>query len=637
MPTYKAPGVYIEEIPATGPIAGVGTSTAAFIGPALQGPIGVPTKITNWSQFKDNFGEYIATPRQYMAYAVEAFFRNGGTVAYITRVGTAARASRQLDDRDGGIALDVEALTEGTAGNSITVQVQNAQIVAGATAVRAAATVAAAPVSQNDTIHVTDANDAAAFRPGDEILIGAERVTIRRISGTQIQLESNLAGNFNAGTVRIANLVANQRSFRIAGAAGLEVGSVIQISQGATQENAVVAGLAADFVTLAQGLNNAYTMAAGDAAVQMSSFEFNLIVRGPGSPDETFGNLSMDSRHSRYFAKIVDSSMVSVRLPAAPSTAVPPDDRPAVLAASPLTGGTADNLASIGANHYTSGLDALVRVDDVNIVAIPDRQDQTVQQALIAHCESMADRFAILDSGRNLEPFGVGSVTEQRSALESTNGYAALYYPWLEISDPQGTNGASILVPPSGHMAGIYARSDEQFGVHKAPANELITGALRLERKVTEGELGELNIAGINLLRTFPNRARPIVWGARTTVPPAETAWRYVNVRRLLLYIEESIEEGIQWSVFQPNNLALWQKLIRTISEFLNRVWQSGALFGATADQAYYVKCDEELNPASVRALGQVYVEIGVAPVRPAEFVIVRIGQWEGGSEVSEG
>ena len=191
-------------------------------------------------------------------------------------------------------------------------------------------------------------------------------------------------------------------------------------------------------------------------------------------------------------------------------------------------------------------------------------------------------------------------------------------------------------MPPSGHLAGIFARSDSTRGVHKAPANELIQGALGLERILDGVEQGELNVEGVNVLRVFSGKARPMVWGARTTAPKDQTAYRYVNVRRLLLFVEESIEEGIRWAVFEPNDLALWKKLDRTITEFLTRVWRSGGLFGATATQAFYVKIDEELNPPSVRNLGQVIIEIGIAPVRPAEFVIVRIGLWDGGAQVQE-
>ena len=641
MTTYKTPGVYIQEIPATGPIAGVGTSTAAFIGPALKGPVGVPTKITSWSAYKNTFGEYITAPRHYMSHAVEGFFKNGGTVAYITRVGTASRAFLDLEDRatDAGMALRVEAKNEGAAGNNITVQVQDAQIVTAAEASRAEAAIATTPVSANNRIHVTDANEAANFRPGDVVTITStnERLTIDRIRGTEIIVTSNFSGTHSSGTVRIADLTSNQTTFRVQNGSGIEVGSVIRISQDGTGEDHIVDNFVADIVTLRQGLTNTFGMDSGDPPVAVQSFEFSLAIRVPNQADENFERLSMDSRHSRYFNKIVQSAAVTVRLPNLPSVSLPPENRPAILAATNLSGGTADNLNARAASHYTGGIDALNRVDDVNIVCIPDRTDATVQQAMIAHCEHMGDRFAILNAALNAPPFGAGSILEQRAALESQRGYAALYYPWIHISDPQGSNGDMLLVPPTGHIAGVYARSDAQRGVHKAPANELMTGVLKLERQLTNDEQGELNVEGINVLRVFPNQVRPNVWGARTTAPAAQTPWRYVNVRRLMLFIEESIEEGIQWAVFEPNNQALWEKLKRTIGEFLARVWRSGALFGATPEEAYYVKCDEELNPASVRALGQVYVEIGVAPVRPAEFIIVRIGQWEGGAEVSEG
>jgi phage tail sheath protein FI len=193
-----------------------------------------------------------------------------------------------------------------------------------------------------------------------------------------------------------------------------------------------------------------------------------------------------------------------------------------------------------------------------------------------------------------------------------------------------------MLCPPDGHLAGIYARVDGERGVHKAPANETVRGALGLERLVTDTQQDPLNTNGVNVLRAFPGQARPVVWGARTTVRTDITDWRYVNVRRLLCYIEESIQEGLRWAVFEPNDIALWQKLTRTASAFLTGVWRDGALFGATAAEAFSVRCDAALNPPEARALGRLVLEIKVAPVRPAEFIVVRISLWDGGSEASE-
>ena len=183
-------------------------------------------------------------------------------------------------------------------------------------------------------------------------------------------------------------------------------------------------------------------------------------------------------------------------------------------------------------------------------------------------------------------------------------------------------------------MCGVFARSDSTRGVHKAPANEIVNGALGVETRISLIEQGQLNLLGINIVQVFQDGGRPIVWGART--PATDTNWQYVNIRRLFLYLEESIQEGIRWAVFEPNNLALWQKLKRTLTDFLTRAWRDGALFGAKAEEAFYVRIDEVLNPFSQQQLGRLTIEIGVRPTYPAEFIVVRIGIWDGGSEVSE-
>jgi phage tail sheath protein FI len=642
MADYRTPGVYIEELPATGPIAGVGTSTPVIIGPAASGPINTPVKITNWTAFTGTFGSYLVSPRKYAAHAVRGFFANGGTVAYFTRVGTAVTAHIDLPDRGGagGNAIHAQALAQGTAGNGITVTAADASIVPiGNNCVVLAAQAPLAAASGN-VITLQNLADAPLFAPADWLTIvgSQERVQVSRIFQNQIVLTSNLSANYNAGQVRIADLAAHQVTFRIANGAGIEPGSVIQIAQGNNKENHPVDGVAGQFVTLGgAGLTQAFTLAQGDPAVTITSFEFSLTVAPAAGPAEPANlNLSMDPRHSRYFGSVFISQLVSLSLATPPSVAVPPDNRPAAGKAT-LAGGTDDNLAGIGLNQYNDALTALEKVDDVSMVCVPDATDAGTQAAVVHHCEKMGDRFAILDSALNAPPFGAGSVLTQRAAVESPHGYAALYYPWLLINDPSSLTGnATILVPPSGHIAGIYARSDEQRGVHKAPANEMITLAVGLEDIIDDATQGELNIAGINVNRIFTGTARPVVWGARTTCPKDEVPWRYVNVRRLFIFVEQSIKAGIQWAVFEPNDQGLWKKLDRTITEFLTRVWRSGALFGAKASEAFYVKIDDELNPEPVRALGEVIIEIGLAPVRPAEFVIIRIGIWDGGSQVSE-
>jgi len=636
-PINKAPGVYIEEVQVPGPIPGVGTSTAAFIGPAVSGPINKPTFLANLTQFQNTFGGYIMAPMVYVTHAVRGFFDNGGTSCYFVRVATAVRASRPLNDRatpTARSALVVTAKQEGVTGNAITVEVQNASIVATVAAVKAQATLSAA--SNNQAI-VTVAGDAANFRPGDLVFLEQggtnERATIASISGTTITFQANLTNTYTGGTIRIANLIPGQRTLRVASTTGIEPGTYISITQTATTESGVVQSVERSnhFITLTQGLTNTYTMAAADAAVNLQTLEFTLIVTTPGLGAENFPNLSMDPRHSRYFAKVVNSASVEVALADPPSPTLPPNNRPAVLAASVLTGGQDDDLSQIQPTHYKSAIDALERVDDVNLLCVPDRTDQEIQAYMIAHCEKMQDRFAILDPLPNATPSN-GLLT-QRNNLSSDNGYAALYYPWIVIANPVAAG--RIKVPPSGHVAGVCARTDGTRGVHKAPANEPIRGVLELERTLTDDEQGPVNENGINVLRFFPGSGFR-VWGARTIAPKDRTQWRYVNVRRLMLFIEESIQEGTQFAVFEPNELALWEKVKRQVTEFLTRVWRDGALFGASPEEAFRVRVDEELNPPSVRALGQLIIEVVVFPTTPAEFVVFRVIQEPGGPTIQE-
>jgi phage tail sheath protein FI len=319
-----------------------------------------------------------------------------------------------------------------------------------------------------------------------------------------------------------------------------------------------------------------------------------------------------------------------------------PGSLPAAGAPALGTVGVQEDLTTLGDQDLIDALDTLREVDDVNLVSVPDCMAQlagvtpaNVQQAAIAHCEQLADRFAVLDAlapapGQPL--FGANSVDEQRNGLDSERGYGALYYPWLQVR-PAG-RGDPVLVPPSGHVCGIMARSDNTKGVHKAPANELVNGALGVQRTMSDVDQGQLNVRGINVLRVFGAGGRVTLWGARTTA--TNRNWQYVNVRRLFLYCEESIQEGIRWAVFEPNNPSLWKKLKRSISEFLMRSFRDGAFGGADPETSFYVRIDEALNPESERRLGRLYIEVGIRPAYPAEFIIVRIGIWAGGSEVNE-
>jgi phage tail sheath protein FI len=302
-----------------------------------------------------------------------------------------------------------------------------------------------------------------------------------------------------------------------------------------------------------------------------------------------------------------------------------PGSLPAVVPPSTLKGDAAAR----------TGIEGLEIAEDATMVCCPDLMAayeaglidrdgvKAVQLGMIAHCERLGDRMAILDPLPGLSPQEVKQWREKDTNYDSK--FASLYYPWIKVAGP---DGRPMLVPPSGHMAGVYARSDNERGVHKAPANEVVRGALEASVQVTKGEQDLLNPIGVNCIRSFTGRGIR-VWGARTL--SSDPAWRYINVRRLFNFVEKSIERGTQWVVFEPNDPDLWERVRRDVGAFLTGVWRSGALYGLTPDQAFFVECDEELNPPDVRARGQLILEIGMAPVKPAEFVIFRLSQFAGG------
>jgi phage tail sheath protein FI len=319
-------------------------------------------------------------------------------------------------------------------------------------------------------------------------------------------------------------------------------------------------------------------------------------------------------------------------------------------------GGTRAYVVNVGAGgsltgtaKKPTGLTLLEAVDDVAIVAAPGFADPASYDALITHCEHelRQDRVAILDTVEQVDDIGllteVGTVSAPAAPAGgdgdaappppgggrglrpqiSLGGYAAAYYPWLIVNDP--VSGNRITAPPSGHLAGVWARTDATRGVHKAPANTTIAGALGLVRPVSKGEQELLNPAGINCIRFFPGEGI-LVWGARTLAPEA-SEFRYINVRRLTNMIKETVLRNTRWAVFEPNHHPLWAALRRDVNAFLTNVWRDGALVGQTPQEAFFVKCDEETNPPEVRDEGRVVTLIGIAPVKPAEFVVFQLSQ----------
>jgi phage tail sheath protein FI len=371
-----------------------------------------------------------------------------------------------------------------------------------------------------------------------------------------------------------------------------------------------------------------------EAASEKEEGTFKLVVKQAGKVVETFDNVTT-AKGKQNVATVVKAQSKTITIEEVGALAAP------ATGSLTLSGGGAAVPARVTPDDYMgnsadrTGFAGLEAVDDITMLSVPDLMAvyeqgiidleglQAVQLAMIAHCELMGDRVAILDAPPGLNAQQVKEWRVDKAGYDSK--YASLYWPWIKVFDP--LSGQAKFVPPSGHVAGIWARNDDTRGVHKAPANEVVRGAISLALNLTKAEHDQLNPNGINCIRAFPGRGIR-VWGARTI--SSDPSWRYLNVRRLFNYVEESIFEGTQWVVFEPNDQRLWGRVKRTINAFLLRVWRDGALFGATPDQAFFVKCDEENNPPEVRDAGQLIVDIGIAPVKPAEFVVFRIAQFSG-------
>jgi uncharacterized protein len=352
---------------------------------------------------------------------------------------------------------------------------------------------------------------------------------------------------------------------------------------------------------------------------------------------EVFDNLSTNPNSSTYFKGAVNggSNLVTVDQPA-----VGPVAKAAVALLDGTGGGVAgsDGAALVLADFQGSnadpvnptGLAALGAIDDISILCCPDENSQPktqIAQLLEAQCTNLMDRFAILQSAANEgKPSGVVP------SVISKRGYAAYYYPWLKVIDPN--TDVPTFIPPGGHIAGIYARSDEQENVAKDPANEPIVGIDSIQLPIDNGTQGILNPIGVNCLRYFKGQGN-LVWGGRTT--SSDPDWKYINVRRLFIYVEKSIQQGTQWVVFEPNDTPTWNRVIRSVSDFLTGLWMQDMLQGATKEQAFFVRCDRTTMTQADIDNGRLIAVIGIAPVKPAEFVIFQIGQWTGGSSVTEG
>lgn len=612
MPEYLAPGVYIEEV-ATGPvpIAGVSTSSAGVVGLTQRGPINTPTLCTGYGDFLNTFGgplppnASVNLPAGWNAtpYAADTFFRNGGTRLYVVRVapttGTAVSMTYALNNT--ADTLQIQAIDPGPW----------AEVVFGVLNGR---------YQQTDGLRITFADETVA-----PLTVTAGSTT------SQINLQST---------------------------AGLYIGAVIKSGT----DFGVVKTLSDNNVTLQFAIG---TAPAAGATIRVVEFAMtvDLLAGGKIAQTETFHHLNVNSSTPNFIAKIVGaipaggrgtgaSNLVRAALSANPDFTAVAAYGPSP-GAPPATGPTTgtDGLAALALADWVKlfvdsaldtsdpatrgGIYAFKNIRGMLMIAMPGLTDPGAQSDLLALCEEERYKFGVLD------PAGTGTATDwhtidaspsdviaQRGNVDSE--YGALYYPWVQIEDPFPTNPAvlgTVNIPPSGAMMGIYARSDINRGVHKAPANEVVHGAVAFSHHVDHGTQEILNPLGINALRDFRAENRGLrVWGARTVSSNAD--WKYINIRRLFQYIEASIEYGTQWVVFEPNNELLWARVRQSVSDFLTGTWRTGALMGTKPAEAYYVHCDRTTMTQSDIENGRLIVEIGIAPTFPAEFVIFRISQW---------
>lgn len=569
MPTYQAPGVFIEETSFRAKsIEGVPTSVAGFVGACRSGPTtGVPALLTSLAAFERLHGDgqplaFDDGPvTNFLWHAVRCFFEQGGTRLHVARV------FRPLADGSDGRArgaagdLSLAARHPGVAGNA---------------SVRVGLKLQAPRPAWAGVM----AGDVMWLAGGATPVLGASDLPW----GTAWQ---DAEGRWHVGSAApaAADVQPLVLSVELLAADGRVVASWQGLSpnpargtfslQGDTTVPVVVGTDAADGLALVRALAAGldFQTSPADLAAWRQRFEQGVSVTATlvGGNDGQAPDVPVVAGH---------------------------DDPPA-------------------------GLQALAAVDDVSIVAAPGAawwaQDaQAIAAALIAHAERQRYRVAVLDAppARSLS-----QVRDFRRGLDSS--HAALYHPWIQVVDPLG--GPLLSLPPSGAIAGVYARSDVGRGVFRAPANEVLHGVAGFECDINTAQQEVLNPEGINVLREFEGRGRR-VWGARTISTDPE--WKYVNVRRYFAYLERSLDRGTQWAVFEPNGDALWAQLRAAVGDFLYNEWRHGALLGVKPEEAYFVRCDRSTMTQNDLDNGRLVVLIGVAPLKPAEFVIFRIGQW---------
>ena len=567
MAEYLSPGVYVEEFESGGkPMEGVGTSTAGFVGLAEKGPVGgVPQLVTNFADFKRKYGGFLSENEfgdyRFLAYAVEHFFVNGGTRCYISRVAPESAKCAEAAAAD----LSFAAKDPGLWGDSISVK-------------------------------------------------------ITRSSKARTQAFEKLA----------------DKKYRVKNAAGFNPGDIVAFVDGNNVEYNKVEKNQDNVLTFVNDFSADIIDTELLPTKVLTTCELSVEVKYADTT-EVYENVSFNIQAANYIEKkTAKSDLVSITYNGdnnigdlLKSLSEEADDVITVEFSGGSNGSASDITAAdfIGTDNGAgnrTGIQAFLDNDVVSIMAVPGVTDPNVQLTLVAHCENLASRFAVLDLPRSAKK--VDEIIAHRDIFSSS--YAALYHPWLQVFDP--LDKKNIAIPPSGSVAGLFARSDNSRGVHKAPANEVVKACVGLDCAFNKGEQDILNPKGVNLIRSFPGQGIR-VWGARTV--SSDPSWKYVNIRRLFIFIEESIKANTNWAVFEPNDQALWTRVQRTISVFLNNMWRNGSLAGASADEAFFVNIGRNTMSQDDIDNGRLVCVIGVAPVKPAEFVIFRITQNTGSAE----
>ena len=563
MAEYLSPGVYVEEFESGGkPMEGVGTSTAGFVGLAEKGPIsGVPQLVTSFADFKRTYGGFLSE-NEFGEYRFLAY-----AVEHFFLNGGARAYIARIAPESAKCAvaaagdLAFTAKNPGVWGDSIVVKVT--------------------PSSKAKTQALEKVEDkkyrvksAAGFNPGDIVAFAGEYNKVEKNQDNVL----TFANEFSADIVD-ANLVPAKVITTCEISLEIKCDDVVE-----TYENVSFNIEAANYISKKTAKSELVEIAyngANDIAAPYAAL---------GSADAAFVKVSFAGGSNGAAADLSAADFIGT-----------------------------DN----GAGNRT-GIQAFLDNDVVSIMAVPGITDPNVQLTLVAHCENLASRFAVLDIPRNAKK--TDEIAAHRDLFSSS--YAALYHPWLTVFDP--LDKKNIAIPPSGSIMGIYARSDNTRGVHKAPANEVVRACVGLDIPFNKGEQDILNPKGINLIRSFPGQGIR-VWGARTV--SSDPSWKYINVRRLFIFIEETIKANTSWAVFEPNDEALWTRVQRTISVFLTGMWRNGSLAGSSSDEAFFVNIGRNTMSQDDIDNGRLVCVIGVAPVKPAEFVIFRITQKTGDAE----